>query len=31
LLVSQSSDNPTHLAGRARVCAGMRLAGVPED
>ncbi|WP_024517951.1 adenylate/guanylate cyclase domain-containing protein [Bradyrhizobium sp. Tv2a-2] len=30
LLVSQSSDNPTHLAGRERVCAGMRLAGVPE-
>ncbi len=31
LLVSQSSDNPTHLAGRVRVCAGMRLAGVPEE
>jgi tetratricopeptide (TPR) repeat protein len=25
-----SSDNPTYLAGRARVCEGLRLAGVPE-
>ena len=24
------SDNPTYLAGRERVCEGMRLAGVPE-
>ena len=30
LLVTQSSDNPTYLAGRERVCEGMRLAGVPE-
>jgi len=30
VLVSQSSDNPIVLAGRERVCAGMRLAGVPE-
>ena len=30
LLVTQSSDNPSYLAGRERVCAGMRLAGVPE-
>ena len=26
----QPSDNPTYLAGRERVCEGMRLAGVPE-
>jgi len=25
-----SSDNPTYLAGRARTCEGLRLAGVPE-
>ena len=30
VLVTQSSDNPIYLAGRERVCAGMRLAGVPE-
>jgi tetratricopeptide (TPR) repeat protein len=30
LLVSQSSDYPSHLAGRERVCTGMRLPGVPE-
>jgi tetratricopeptide (TPR) repeat protein len=24
------SDNPTYLAGRERICEGMRLAGVPE-
>ena len=29
-LLTQSSDNPSYLAGRERVCAGMRLAGVPE-
>ncbi|VIO78780.1 Adenylate cyclase [Bradyrhizobium ivorense] len=26
-----ASDNATYLAGRERVCEGMRLAGVPED
>ena len=30
LLDTQTSDNPSYLAGRERVCAGMRLAGVPE-
>jgi TolB-like protein len=25
-----SSDNPTYLSGRARICKGLRLAGVPE-
>ena len=25
-----STDNPTYLAGRERICEGMRLAGVPE-
>jgi tetratricopeptide (TPR) repeat protein len=25
-----SSDNPTYLAGRQRICEGLRLAGVPE-
>ena len=25
-----SSDNPTYLAGRERICMGMRMAGVPE-
>jgi len=30
LLVSQVSDNTTYLAGRERVCKGMRLAGLPE-
>ena len=30
LLVTQSSDNPTYLAGRERICEGMRMAGVPE-
>jgi TolB-like protein/class 3 adenylate cyclase/tetratricopeptide (TPR) repeat protein len=25
-----SSDNPTYLAGRARICGGLRLAGIPE-
>lgn len=25
-----SSDHPTYLAGRARICEGLRLAGVPE-
>jgi tetratricopeptide (TPR) repeat protein len=25
-----STDNPTYLAGRERICDGMRLAGVPE-
>ena len=25
-----SSDNPTYLAGRARICEGLRLAGIPE-
>jgi hypothetical protein len=24
------SDNPTYLAGRERICEGLRLAGVPE-
>jgi TolB-like protein len=28
--VGASSDNPTYLAGLERLCAGMRLAGVPE-
>jgi tetratricopeptide (TPR) repeat protein len=28
--VGASSDNPTYLAGRERLCAGMRGAGVPE-
>jgi TolB-like protein len=30
LRASQSSDNPTYLAGRERICTGMRIAGVPE-
>ena len=30
LLVTQSSDNPTYLAGRERICEGMRMAGVPD-
>jgi TolB-like protein/Flp pilus assembly protein TadD len=30
LRATQLSDNPTYLAGRERVCEGMRLAGVPE-
>jgi hypothetical protein len=30
LLDSQPSDNPVFLAGRERIYAGMRLAGVPE-
>jgi len=30
LLTSQPSDNPIYLAGRERICVGMRLAGVPE-
>jgi tetratricopeptide (TPR) repeat protein len=25
-----STDNPTYLAGRERICDGMRLAGLPE-
>jgi len=25
-----STDNPTYLAGRERICEGMRKAGVPE-
>ena len=28
--VASHSDNPTYLAGRERICEGMRLAGVPE-
>ena len=30
LHATKSSDNPTYLAGRERMCRGMRLAGVPE-
>jgi tetratricopeptide (TPR) repeat protein len=30
VLRSQASDNPSYLAGRERVCEGMRLAGIPE-
>jgi tetratricopeptide (TPR) repeat protein len=30
LRASQSSDNPAYLAGRERICTGMRMAGVPE-
>ena len=30
VLRSQASDNATYLAGRERVCEGMRMAGVPE-
>jgi hypothetical protein len=30
LRASQPSDNPTFLAGRERLYAGMRLAGVPD-
>jgi len=30
LLAIQASDNAKYLAGRKRVCEGMRLAGVPE-
>jgi hypothetical protein len=30
LLASQPSDNPIYLAGQERICAGMRVAGVPE-
>ena len=29
--VAKSSDNPIFLAGRERICRGMRLAGVPKD
>jgi TolB-like protein/class 3 adenylate cyclase/Flp pilus assembly protein TadD len=28
--INSSSDNPTYLAGHARICEGMHLAGVPE-
>ncbi|MEH2489435.1 adenylate/guanylate cyclase domain-containing protein [Bradyrhizobium sp. AZCC 2230] len=28
--LNSSSDNPTYLAGHARICEGMHLAGVPE-
>jgi tetratricopeptide (TPR) repeat protein len=31
LRASKPSDNPTFLAGRERLCSGMRLAGVPES
>jgi tetratricopeptide (TPR) repeat protein len=30
LLATQASDNAKYLAGRERVCDGMRLAGIPE-
>ena len=30
LLTHKFSDNPTYLAGRERMCEGLRLAGVPE-
>ena len=30
LRATQSSDNPTYLAGRERMYEGMRMAGVPE-
>ncbi|MCA6114344.1 winged helix-turn-helix domain-containing protein [Bradyrhizobium sp. WSM 1738] len=30
VLATQLSDNPTYLAGRDRICEGMRKAGVPE-
>ncbi|WP_234685827.1 adenylate/guanylate cyclase domain-containing protein [Bradyrhizobium monzae] len=30
LLATRLSDNPTYLAGRDRICEGMRKAGVPE-
>ena len=30
VLATRLSDNPTYLAGRERICEGMRLAGVPE-
>ncbi|MGY4400801.1 TolB-like protein/tetratricopeptide (TPR) repeat protein [Bradyrhizobium sp. USDA 3315] len=29
--LNASSDNPTYLAGHARICEGMRLGGVPEE
>jgi TolB-like protein/class 3 adenylate cyclase len=29
-LIGEASDNPTYLAARARLCEGLRLAGVPE-
>jgi hypothetical protein len=29
--VDQPSNDPTYLAGRERLCEGMRLAGVPEQ
>jgi TolB-like protein/class 3 adenylate cyclase len=31
VLATRLSDNPTYLAGRERICEGMRLAGVPEE
>lgn len=31
VLATQLSDNPTYLAGRDRICEGMRKAGVPEE
>jgi hypothetical protein len=30
LVATLLGDNPTYLAGRERICEGMRLAGVPE-
>jgi TolB-like protein/class 3 adenylate cyclase len=30
IIATRLSDNPTYLAGRERICEGMRLAGVPE-
>ncbi|MCP1781032.1 winged helix-turn-helix domain-containing tetratricopeptide repeat protein [Bradyrhizobium japonicum] len=30
VLATRLSDNPTYLAGRERICEGLRLAGVPE-
>jgi tetratricopeptide (TPR) repeat protein len=30
VLATRLSDNPTYLAGRERICEGMRMAGVPE-
>jgi hypothetical protein len=30
LVATLLGDNPTYIAGRERICEGMRLAGVPE-
>jgi TolB-like protein/class 3 adenylate cyclase/Tfp pilus assembly protein PilF len=31
IVATTLSDNPTYLAGRERICEGMRMAGIPEE